>query len=273
MRGQATPWAALFLCLVAGCLAERTGPSVSLAPVGDVVPWEGRWRGELPQSSVRADTVSSSSQNRTEATRQPQPETLLILAQRCYETAGDAARDNEQRYEHYQRALALYRQVLQQDPNNEAACLGQARIYKKQGQLDQAEAELQRLVARSPKLAAAWYELGMCYGARQNWAEQIRCLQRACQLEPENTRLAVHLGLALARAQRWQEAEQQLSRAVGPARAHYYLALMAEHLNREDLVRRYAHTAAQADPSFRDHPWFQQWLTNTQPAASESAQR
>ncbi|GBD36270.1 hypothetical protein HRbin36_01391 [bacterium HR36] len=108
----------------------------------------------------------------------------------------------------------------------------------------------------------------MCYGAQRNWSEQVRCLRQAWQLEPSNTRFAVHLGLALARAEHWQEAEHQLVDAVGPGRAYYYLALMAEHLGRRELVHRYAQAAVQADPTYRQEPHFQQWLAGGRSSAT-----
>lgn len=269
MQCPARLWAALFFCMLAGCLSERSGSNVVSS--GNLLHLQEHWRGDLPQSPPPVPRVATSQNEQTiSPPRQPQPETLLILAQRCYETAGDAARDPEQRYEHYQRALHIYRQVLRQNPNHAAARLGQARIYKKQGQLDQAIAELQQLVGQSPQLAAAWYELGMCYGARQDWHEQIRCLQQACQLEPDNTHYGTHLGLALARAERWGEAERQLTRVVGPGRANYYLALMAEHLGRHDLQTHYARNAVQTDPTLRRHPRWQQVLDQK---VSESGQR
>lgn len=237
------------------------------------------WRGELPQPQRPADvsrdwliSTAPATHKPDDTPRQPKTETLLILAQRCYEAAGDAARDRDQRYEHYQRALQIYRQVLRQDPDNEEAQLGLARVYKKLGQTDLAIASLKQLLQKasnapknarlSPSFqAAAWYELAMCYGSQQQWDEQIHCLQRACQLEPDNTRFATHLGLALARGQRWQEAEQQLLAALGPARAYYYLALMAEHVGRADLVASYARLAVQADPAFVSHERFRRWLS------------
>lgn len=269
MWRSARPWAALFFCLLTGCLSDRTGSDGLTSNEG---PWPGLWRGQVPHSNPAVEAIPTSRVEKTGSPpRQPQVETLLILAQRCYETAGDAARDPEQRYEHYQRALQTYLQVLRQDPNNQLAQLGLARVRKKQGQLDQAIADLKKLLERSPRFAAAWYELGMCYGARQDWAEQVRCLNQACQLEPHNTHYATHLGLALARAQRWGEAELQLTQAVGSARAAYYLALMAEHVNRHDLFVHYARAAVQADPNMRHHPRLQQLLTGT--AATQSAQR
>ncbi|MCS7166986.1 MAG: tetratricopeptide repeat protein [Gemmatales bacterium] len=261
MLRWARPGAAIFPCLLAGCLSGCVGIPADSEPTAPTNVLPDLWRGNLPLSSKKLNSVPTL--ERSDSLRQPQPETLLILAQRCYETAGDATKDPEQRYEHYQRALQLYRSVLRQDPNNEQAILSQARIYKKQGQTYLALAELQRLVARSPKNSAAWYELGMCHGACRNWAEQVRCLQQACQLEPENTRYAVHLGLALARAERWQEAEQQLLRSVGPGRGHYYLALMAEHLGRHDLLASFAQRAVQADPSLREQASFQRWLAGS----------
>ncbi|MDW8223194.1 MAG: tetratricopeptide repeat protein [Gemmatales bacterium] len=271
MPRWAKPWAALFLALLTGCLSDRAGSlsAPEAASPTNVLP--DLWRGDVPRTAQVSENFSSD--ERSETVRQPQPETLLILAQRCYETAGDAARDPEQRYEHYQRALQLYRLVLRQDSNNQLAALGQARILKKQGQTQLALDELQRLVARAPQFAAAWYELGMCHGACQNWSAQVRCLQQACQLEPDNTRYAVHLGLALARAERWREAEQQLVRAVGPGRGHYYLALMAEHVGRRDLLADYAQRAVQADSSLREQPQFQRWLTDPSPPMAESTQR
>jgi tetratricopeptide (TPR) repeat protein len=257
---------AIGLCLLGtGCLSSSRldSPGMSATPVPvRTADASANWRGELPQPERSAEILPATVLHKPDDTpRQPKTETLLLLAQRCYEAAGDATRDPNQRYDHYQQALQIYRQVLRQEPDNHVAQLGQARVYKKLGQTDQAIASLKKLLEKSPKLAAGWYELAMCYGSQQRWDEQIRCLQRACQLEPDNSRFATHLGLALARAQRWPEAEQQLQAALGPARAYYYLALMAEHVGRADLVASYARSAVQADPAFASQEQFRRWLS------------
>lgn len=66
-----------------------------------------------------------------------------------------------------------YRHILAQDASQSRAYLGLAGVLYGQGKFAQSQAILEGLVAKEPKLQAAWYMLGLIY-ERQGRMDQAR---------------------------------------------------------------------------------------------------
>jgi predicted Zn-dependent protease len=189
------------------------------------------------------------SSSKEEEKRTPKATSCVKIGQ-SLEAIGDKPDEDPQfRKKRYDEAMVNYRQALQIDPKLQSAMHGTARIYKKQGELQEALSAYEKTMRMGPETAILWYERGMCHGGLKQWDHQIQCLQRAATLEPSNTWFTTQLGLAYARAERYPEAERHLSQSVGESQACYYLALMTQHLNKPDLSRRYARAAFQTDPT------------------------
>jgi hypothetical protein len=192
------------------------------------------------------DTVRGTQGN--EPKKQPQAMTCVDLGQKCCEQAGDKTRDEAARRDWYHKALINYKQALDIDPKCEPALIGMGRVYKKQGEMEKALAAFDRAVKLNANSAAAWYEMGMCWGAQQKWDEQITCLAKAAKLEDANPFYTKQLGLSLARAGRFADGYPLLLKTMGPAQANYNLALMSLHIKRRDLCEGYLTAALAVDP-------------------------
>jgi tetratricopeptide (TPR) repeat protein len=169
-----------------------------------------------------------------------------------FEQAADKTKTELSRRPLIEQARQAYRQALEIDPKNQAALLGQARLYEKEGKYAEAVAIYQKALDAAPKDSVVWFELGMCWGRQKEWAPALTCLQRAASLAPENATYANHLGFALARAERYEESLDRFRRVVGEAQANYNVARMSRHNGRADVCRQYLQAAVAADPQFTD---------------------
>ena len=101
-----------------------------------------------------------------------------------------------------------------------------------QGRLEQAVAELRQLTARHPRLAAAWYDLGLArLGLGEDQAAR-EALERAAELRPGDARIHNALGVALRRLGRLEEARaaylQALDLDPNLASAHRNLGILLD---------------------------------------------
>ena len=88
------------------------------------------------------------------------------------------------------------------------------------------------MVERFPKRGLAWKIVGAFPPNNDNYDEAIVALQTAVRLLPRDAEAHVNLGLTLAKAKRFPEAEFHLHKALelkpGFAAAHYRLAMAYE---------------------------------------------
>jgi tetratricopeptide (TPR) repeat protein len=97
------------------------------------------------------------------------------------------------------------------------------------GQLSQAEAALDRVLALDPSDAHAWSGRAMCLAALGKRDEAIEAFSRAAALEPGSAALQYNLGRAFAESQRWVEATACYQRALALApRSAEILGALAE---------------------------------------------
>lgn len=83
--------------------------------------------------------------------------------------------------------------------------LARCRSFIKKGDTARAIAELRRLVAAEPGLAAAWLELGDVLRRTRRFDDALAALHRAAEIEPENAR--IYRGLSAAHRAKGQEIE------------------------------------------------------------------
>lgn len=106
---------------------------------------------------------------------QAQPETPSRLAELATQ-ARKLQTDGQRR-----AALALYRQILSQDPRNAAAHLGMGESLDLEGQFSEARQHLQQAIALSPEkdVDPALSAMGVSYAFEGNAAEAAKYYQRA----------------------------------------------------------------------------------------------
>ncbi len=104
-------------------------------------------------------------------------------------------------------ALALAETALARDEGHVPARILRGRVLRESGRVDEAEAELERVLAGAAP-ADAWYERGKLRLQDGAAAEAVGDLRRAIELDPTDTRAWFNLAAALRRLKREDEARQ-----------------------------------------------------------------
>ena len=123
-------------------------------------------------------------------------------------------------------ARGAYDKVLEKSPKNIDALLGLARLDIQINRPADAEAKLlkaQKLSPKNPQVAAA---LGQYHASRQDWPRAIEQLQTARTLSPYEPTYPFQLGVVQAKSGDVASALGSFIEAVGPAEAHYNLAVI-----------------------------------------------
>ncbi len=103
----------------------------------------------------------------------------------------------------------------EQHPGNAEACVYAARQILEgehsAADLDTAQALLTRATTADPKLADAWYELGLVDAERLDWEQSARVLEKATALRPEFGPAHYQLANAYAHLHRPEERKRELA--------------------------------------------------------------
>ncbi len=94
----------------------------------------------------------------------------------------------------YDEALAVYTKLEEITGLNDDLAAGRQKIYLKQGKLDLAAAEIERLLANNPDQIRYYLMLGEIYTTNNQTDKALKILQRAEYISPDNGML--HLALA-----------------------------------------------------------------------------
>jgi tetratricopeptide (TPR) repeat protein len=180
--------------------------------------------------------------------RQPLPGTHVSWAVYREREANAPNTDPAQKPKILDQARMAYLKAIEVDPGHLPAYTGLARVYVQLGIPERAQETYQKALKRFPKEGSLWYELGMIHCRQKDWPNAIEHLKKAHDLEPENRQFAQTYGFCLARAGRTDESLTCLTRVMGAAQAHYNVARMLVHLQREDQARQHLHLALQRDP-------------------------
>lgn len=140
--------------------------------------------------------------------------------------AAAAPKSADARLELGQLLLAAGRHADAESALREAALLARdapaprlllAFALTRNGKLDEAAAQLRKLLERHPGHADAWFNLGNVHRARGALDDAARCFARAAALQPANPDAAINLGLVLAHRERFEEAASALERFAAQA--------------------------------------------------------
>jgi Tfp pilus assembly protein PilF len=144
-----------------------------------------------------------------------------------------------------------YGLALQRDPKCMGAMLGMARMYAFLRDRERSMEWYGRAAAAYPKNAEVPFEMGQVVGRYfKDKTAAILAFHQATQLDPENRTYRKNLGLALAWADRYKEAEAWLIRVMPEAEARYNLATAMQHKGQNDQAREQLVKALKADPNF-----------------------
>jgi tetratricopeptide (TPR) repeat protein len=143
--------------------------------------------------------------------------TQMSVAEQFYNRVGSHLSEFHARYQDdvIQWAQATLDLGIERFPNSQFLPYDKAKWLLAQGQVEQAESLMIRLVKRLPKVAWTWSLLGCVYRERDN-QKAILCFAYATQLahkEDEIAKVRIELAELLAQAGRYDAAAHQLLRA------------------------------------------------------------
>jgi tetratricopeptide (TPR) repeat protein len=165
------------------------------------------------------------------------------------ETATDTKRPPTDRQRAYDQAQKAYQQALQIEPNNPDALIRLARLHNGMGDQARAVAAYHKAIQRLPKQAALWYELGMCHARQKEWEPALESLRQAALLEPDQKVYGRAFAFGLARTGRFDESWTAFAKVDGEAMAHYNLARMLHHMEKDELSKWHVLAALARQPN------------------------
>lgn len=181
----------------------------------------------------------------------PKPETCAGLADLRVQNAAKPDCPPEDARRLRDEARRAYQQAIKLDPEYLPPYSGLARLYEQTDQPDKAVETYRKGLKSLPKEASLWYELGMCQARRKQWDAALSSLKKATELEPENAGYSNAMGFTLARAGRFDESFAFFHKKLGEARAHYNVACMLHHVNRDEESKDHLRQALMAKPDLQ----------------------
>lgn len=241
MDGRTTLACVLGLFMAgAGCVHTNSNTTSGTAPATPhASPAEV---SALPQSTFPDDPAHGGK-------RLPKASTVVAMAAMKEREAEKLNKDPDLQFKVRDQARVLYQEALKLDEKNLDAYTGLIRIYGHLGDTAKSGEMIQRGMAMYPKEAGFWVESARIHNRNKKFNEAIRDLNKALELDPENRRAQTLLGLTMARMGQFDQALPHLTRCMGPATAHYTVARMMLHLNRDANARQQLAAALNANPN------------------------
>ncbi|MCX7642484.1 MAG: tetratricopeptide repeat protein [Armatimonadetes bacterium] len=158
--------------------------------------------------------------------RKVKAEALLVLADIAY-----LRRD-------WKEAEAIYKQVLELDPNNATALNNYGYMLAELGEkLDEAEAMIRKALKIRPNEPAFWDSLGWVYYQRGKYKEALRWVEKAVKAAPNDAELRYHLGMIFWKLGEREKALRELREAVKIDPGHPQANEALEQLEQEEKER------------------------------------
>jgi len=137
---------------------------------------------------------------------------------------------------HLPDALALFQRLLQKHPHDASLTYAIGAVYYLQAKYSDAEASLKESLAVQPNQVAASYYLALTYDAIGDDDRAIPVFRELLKNNPKHAPSYVKLGGILLRAHQYEDAQQNLERAVAldpdSVEAHYQLGLLLRRLGK-----------------------------------------
>lgn len=121
-----------------------------------------------------------------------------------------------------------YNTVLKKNSKNIDALLGLARLDMQLNRMVDAEARLQRAQKIAPKNPQVVAAVGQFHAVQKDWPRALELLRAARTLSPYEPTYAFQLGVVQAQSGDLTGALTSFTEAVGPAEAHYNLAVILQ---------------------------------------------
>jgi tetratricopeptide (TPR) repeat protein len=133
-------------------------------------------------------------------------------------------------------AASLFHQLLLKHPHDAILNYAVGAVYYLQSRYSEAESALKQSLAAQPDQVAASYYLGLTYDAIGDDDQAVPIFRDLLKHHPQHAPSYVKLGGILLREHQYEEAQQDLERAVsldpGSVEAHYQLGLLLRRLGK-----------------------------------------
>jgi tetratricopeptide (TPR) repeat protein len=178
--------------------------------------------------------------------------TMVLFANLWVEmVAKEPNKPSAEREQLLNRARLVYQDVLQREPKNVDALLGLGQMYQVSGEVDKLREIEQRMISQYPQNAKVWSWVAVRQAQAKNWDAAIDSYQHAVKLDPDNRVYRTHLGFTLARAGRYPEGYEWLSRSMREADARFNMAKMMLHNGEVEKARAELQLCLKADPEMK----------------------
>jgi tetratricopeptide (TPR) repeat protein len=138
--------------------------------------------------------------------------------------------------ENLPKAASLFVQLLQKHPHDAILNYAVGAVYYLQSKYSEAESSLKQSLAAQPDQVAASYYLGLTYDAIGDDDKAVEVFRYLLESHPQHAPSYVKLGGILLRQHQYEEAQQDLERAIsldpGSVEAHYQLSMLLRHLGK-----------------------------------------
>lgn len=120
----------------------------------------------------------------------------------------------------YPQAIALYEEILKDDPKHLKSLAALSEIYLKEKKYDKALDVFLRLEAMAPSDIATKLRVGLLYYEQENYPEAIKRFARVLELQPKNDRVHYYLGILESQNNNNPQAVKYF-KAVPPSSEYY----------------------------------------------------
>ena len=138
--------------------------------------------------------------------------------------------------ENLPKAASLFVQLQQKHPHDPILNYAVGAVYYLQSKYSEAESSLKQSLAAQPDQVAASYYLGLTYDAIGDDDQAVPIFRDLLKRHPQHAPSYVKLGGILLRQHQYEEAEQDLERAIsldpGSVEAHYQLSMLLRHFGK-----------------------------------------
>jgi tetratricopeptide (TPR) repeat protein len=261
--------AAVLALGAAGCVTTQSSTNV---PNPDKNPAAAAANTNGNTTFVKADDTPWPKRDR-ESNRKYDPlPTTEIAFGRMKEAEADAAhhKNNQEAQARLRdEARRAYQQAIKLDPNCLEAYRHLGHLYIKMGDSDRALETYQKALAKHAKESGIWYDMGLCYTRRKDFAESTRCLSKALELEPENLDYMKKLGMTLAWVGQIDRSVAYLTRGhQSAALAHYDIARVLAQKGQIEPAKQHLHIALHESPQLEGAGEMLAWLENPNAGAT-----
>lgn len=103
-------------------------------------------------------------------------------------------------------AEKVYRQLLEEQPEQPEVLYGLGLLEQQKGKVDEAEKLFQAILRIDPTSFKTWFSLGNLCQARSQWSKAIEAYYQALSIRPEEAAIQNNLGQALEQIGKWEAA-------------------------------------------------------------------